>query len=177
MTKMSPMFRASAPWPVTSVPQGLALQIDHIRRGLVPLRRIEVGLGGRSLRAAVRGRDVATDLALLHADQGGLPFASLGDSNELLVGQLVDATNQSVEKTIHAEVTRALARYDTVTNTLHGRGTEVVRAQPVYVYREGPPHRKIASSSSSEVAVLLLMLALAGAACTVPSAIEVESIR
>ena len=38
---------------------------------------------GRSLRAAVRGRDVATDLALLHADQGGLPFANLGDSNEL----------------------------------------------------------------------------------------------
>ena len=47
---------------------------------------------GRSLRAQVRGRDVATDLALLHADQGGLPFASLGDSKDLLVGQLVVAS-------------------------------------------------------------------------------------
>merc|ERR1719231_1015514 len=46
---------------------------------------------GRTLRAAVRGRHVATDLALLHADQGGLPFAKLGDSDEIMVGQLVVA--------------------------------------------------------------------------------------
>jgi len=46
---------------------------------------------GRSVRAAVCGRDVDTDLALLHADQGGLPFASLGDSDNVQVGQLVVA--------------------------------------------------------------------------------------
>merc|ERR1719399_2741971 len=46
---------------------------------------------GRNLRAVVRGRDVATDLALLHADQGGLPYATLGDSHDLQVGQLVVA--------------------------------------------------------------------------------------
>uniref|UniRef100_A0A7S2JKU5 Serine protease n=1 Tax=Haptolina brevifila TaxID=156173 RepID=A0A7S2JKU5_9EUKA len=42
---------------------------------------------GRVMPATVRGRDVATDLALLRVDQGGLPFATLGSSTSLLVGQ------------------------------------------------------------------------------------------
>merc|ERR1719378_1231212 len=67
---------------------------------------------GRSLRAAVRGRDVATDLALLHADQGGLPFASLGDSNGLQVGQLVVAIGNPLgfQSTVSAGVVSALGR-------------------------------------------------------------------
>merc|ERR1719378_1413398 len=67
---------------------------------------------GRSLRAAVRGRDVATDLALLHADQGGLPFAELGDSNELQVGQLVVAIGNPLgfASTVSAGVVSALGR-------------------------------------------------------------------
>ena len=43
---------------------------------------------GRTMPAAVRGRDVATDLALLRVDQGGLPFATLGSSKQLQVGQV-----------------------------------------------------------------------------------------
>lgn len=67
---------------------------------------------GRSLRAAVRGRDVATDLALLHADQGGLPFATLGDSDDLQVGQLVVAIGNPLgfQSTVSAGVVSALGR-------------------------------------------------------------------
>jgi len=67
---------------------------------------------GRSLRAAVRGRDVATDLALLQADAGGLPFTSLGDSNELQVGQLVVAIGNPLgfQSTVSAGVVSALGR-------------------------------------------------------------------
>merc|ERR1719488_19104 len=67
---------------------------------------------GRTLRAAVRGRDVATDLALLYADQGGLPFAALGDSNELQVGQLVVAIGNPLgfQSTVSAGVVSALGR-------------------------------------------------------------------
>merc|ERR1719378_374434 len=67
---------------------------------------------GRVLRAAVRGRDVATDLALLHADQGGLPFATLGDSDDLQVGQLVVAIGNPLgfQSTVSAGVVSALGR-------------------------------------------------------------------
>lgn len=67
---------------------------------------------GRSLRAAVRGRDVATDLAVLHAEQGDLPFASLGDSNSLQVGQLVVAIGNPLgfQSTVSAGVVSALGR-------------------------------------------------------------------
>merc|ERR1719263_2027908 len=67
---------------------------------------------GRTLRAAVRGRDVATDLALLHTDIGGLPFASLGDSDELRVGQLVVAIGNPLgfQSTVSTGVVSALGR-------------------------------------------------------------------
>jgi len=65
---------------------------------------------GRDLRATVRGRDVATDLALLQADQGGLPFASLGNSNELLVGQLVVAIGNPLGARVLSARNRTLLR-------------------------------------------------------------------
>jgi len=67
---------------------------------------------GRSMRANVLGRDVATDLALLRVDQGGLPFAKLGDSEGLLVGQLVVAIGNPLgfQSTVSAGVVSALGR-------------------------------------------------------------------
>ena len=45
---------------------------------------------GRVLRGTTVGRDVATDLALVRLQTpGSVPFATLGDSEALRVGQLV----------------------------------------------------------------------------------------
>jgi len=67
---------------------------------------------GRTMPAAVRGRDVATDLALLRVDQGGLPFATLGSSKQLQVGQLVVAIGNPLgfQSTVSAGVVSALGR-------------------------------------------------------------------
>ncbi len=53
---------------------------------------IDVRLDGREYPAEVKGRDPATDLALLKIDSdGSLPFLPLGDSDELRVGDWVMA--------------------------------------------------------------------------------------
>jgi len=46
---------------------------------------------GRNLGATVVGQDPPNDLALIRADGSGLPYAALGDSSTLRVGQLVIA--------------------------------------------------------------------------------------
>jgi len=66
---------------------------------------------GRSLSATVRGRDVATDLALLRVDQSGLPFATLSPRG-LRVGQLVVAIGNPLgfQSTVSAGVVSAIGR-------------------------------------------------------------------
>ncbi len=66
---------------------------------------------GRSLAATVRGRDVATDLALLRVDQSGMPFATLSPSG-LRVGQLVVAIGNPLgfQSTVSAGVVSAIGR-------------------------------------------------------------------
>jgi len=66
---------------------------------------------GRKLSAAVRGRDVATDLALLRIDQSGMPYATLSPTG-LRVGQLVVAIGNPLgfQSTVSAGVVSALGR-------------------------------------------------------------------
>merc|ERR1719378_1069597 len=91
-------------------PDGYVLTNAHVV-GDAPAVNLNL-TDGRTLRAAVRGRDVATDLALLHADQGGLPSPTLGDSNALQVGQLVVAIGNPLgfQSTVSAGVVSALGR-------------------------------------------------------------------
>eukprot|EP00965_Chrysotila_dentata_P122269 4042064-Pleurochrysis_carterae.AAC.1 len=67
---------------------------------------------GRSIEARLIGKDVATDLALLQLGAGGLPYATLGDSDKLLVGQLVIAIGNPLgfQSTVSAGVVSAVGR-------------------------------------------------------------------
>lgn len=74
---------------VIVTPDGYALTNDHVIAGQKQLRvRLT---DGRQLPAAVVGEDASTDLALIRVSASGLPFASLGPSAPLRVGQLVVA--------------------------------------------------------------------------------------
>ena len=67
---------------------------------------------GRELRFSVLGRDPLSDLAIVRAEDGGLPPAELGDADELRVGQLVVAIGNphGLEGSVTAGVVSALGR-------------------------------------------------------------------
>ncbi|MEX2123463.1 MAG: trypsin-like peptidase domain-containing protein [Woeseia sp.] len=74
---------------VIITPDGYALTNDHVIAGQKQLRvRLT---DGRQLPVTVVGEDASTDLALIRVSANGLPFASLGPSAPLRVGQLVVA--------------------------------------------------------------------------------------
>src|SRR3977135_1474993 len=80
---------------------------------------------GRSVPAVVTGRDPATDLAVLRAQAGALPYAHLAGTQRLRAGQLVVAVGNpfGVESTAAAGVRRALGRS---LRSRHGRLIEGV---------------------------------------------------
>jgi S1-C subfamily serine protease len=70
-------------------PDGFLLTNHHVVRGQQELR---VRLNdGREVAGHRVGADPWTDLAVVQADAAGLPFATLGDSARLRVGQLAIA--------------------------------------------------------------------------------------
>lgn len=95
---------------VIITPDGYILTNDHVLRGathpLVTLRN------GTSLDAVLVGADPATDLALVRANGSGLPYASMGDSATLRVGQLVIAIGNPMgfQSTVSTGVISALGR-------------------------------------------------------------------
>ena len=91
-------------------PDGFLLTNHHVVRGQQELR---VRLNdGREVAGHRVGADPWTDLAVVQADTSGLPYAELGDSSRLRVGQLAVAIGSPLgfESTVTAGVISALGR-------------------------------------------------------------------
>ncbi|HYL02297.1 MAG TPA: trypsin-like peptidase domain-containing protein [Steroidobacteraceae bacterium] len=102
--------RGGAGSGVVVTPDGYLLTNEHVVER-VDRARVSF-VDGRSVAAVVAGRDPATDLAVLRAQAGSLPYAQLAGSERLRVGQLVVAVGNpfGFESTVSAGVVSALAR-------------------------------------------------------------------
>lgn len=95
---------------VTIAPDGYILTNQHV---VHQARNLAVTLtDGATVPATVVGEDVATDLAVIRAQGTGLPYAELGDSRQLQVGQLVIAMGNPLgfQSTVSTGVVSALGR-------------------------------------------------------------------
>ncbi len=95
---------------VVVTPDGYLLTSAHVVAGA---NRGRVLLAdGRDLEMEVVGRDELSDLAVVRAQGGHLPFATLGDADRLKVGQLVVAVGNplGMAGTVTAGVVSALGR-------------------------------------------------------------------
>jgi S1-C subfamily serine protease len=91
-------------------PDGYALTNSHVAHGRSKLRAVTPE--GDTLDAELVGDDPATDLALIRMAARDLPFAELGDSEALQVGQLVIAMGNpfGFQSTVSTGVISALGR-------------------------------------------------------------------
>src|SRR5579872_1242068 len=95
---------------VIITPDGFVLTNNHVVQGG---KAMEVTLTtGKSYDGQLIGTDPATDLGLLRVLDNGLPFAQLGDSDRLRVGQLVIAIGNpyGFQSTVSTGVISALGR-------------------------------------------------------------------
>src|SRR4051794_6571028 len=91
-------------------PDGYALTNSHVVEGRTKLQAETAE--GDQLRAEIIGDDPATDLAVIRLAASGLPYAQLGDSDALRVGQLVIAIGSpfGFQSTVSTGVVSALGR-------------------------------------------------------------------
>src|SRR5436190_21338883 len=91
-------------------PDGYAITNSHVvdNRAKLEAETVE----GDRLRAEIIGDDPATDLAVVRLAASGLPYAQLGDSDALRVGQLVIAMGSpfGFQSTVSTGVVSALGR-------------------------------------------------------------------
>jgi S1-C subfamily serine protease len=91
-------------------PDGFLLTNHHVVQGS---EKVRVRLNdGSEMSGRVIGNDAATDLAVVQAEGATFPFAALGDSAKLKVGQLAVAIGSPLgfESTVTAGVISALGR-------------------------------------------------------------------
>jgi S1-C subfamily serine protease len=102
--------RGGAGSGVMVTPDGYLLTNEHVVQRVSEARVAFVD--GRSVPAVVAGRDPATDLAVLRAQAGALPYAQLSEASRLRPGQLVVAVGNpyGFESTVSAGVVSALGR-------------------------------------------------------------------
>jgi S1-C subfamily serine protease len=95
---------------VLFTPDGFLLTNHHVVSSQPQVRVRTVD--GRDLAGRVVGADPWTDLAIVQADASGLPYANLGDSAQLRVGQLAVAIGSpfGFDSTVTAGVVSALGR-------------------------------------------------------------------
>ena len=115
--------RGGAGSGVVVTPDGYLLTNEHVVQRVQEARVAFVD--GRSVPAVVTGRDPATDLAVLRAQAGSLPYARLASDERLRAGQLVVAVGNpfGFESTVSAGVVSALGRS---LRSRHGRLIEGV---------------------------------------------------
>src|SRR5205085_6559520 len=115
--------RGGAGSGVVVTPDGYLLTNEHVVQRVQEARVAFVD--GRSVPAVVTGRDPATDLAVLRAQAGSLPYARLASDERLRTGQLVVAVGNpfGFESTVSAGVVSALGRS---LRSRHGRLIEGV---------------------------------------------------
>ncbi len=95
---------------VVLTPDGYLLTNSHVAHGAKALT--VAFTDGSTSQATLVGEDTPTDLALLRAHGSSLPYAALGDSEKLRVGQLVIAIGNPLgfQSTVSTGVVSALGR-------------------------------------------------------------------